>query len=373
MIKLEDVSKNWENFSLKNIDLEIKNNEYFVILGPTGAGKTLLLETIAGFHYPDSGKIIINNKDVTFFPPEKRNTGFVYQDFMLFNHKTIFENIAYGLRIRREKNIKKQVEKMAGLVNVRHLLSRYPKTLSGGEKQRVAIARSLIIEPEVLLMDEPLSALDALTQKNLSGELKRIHSETGVTTIHVTHDQEEALILGDRIGIMDKGNFVQTGTPDEVFRKPETEFVANFVGAENLFHGTAETKENITEIKIKNVVLYSTSTNLRKEICVEQEFKNSCESTNLRNSCENKKSGKVNVSVRPEDIIISREKMKTSARNILYGKVVEIKDKGAIIQLKVECDLPFVAVITRQSFLDLNINIGSKIYLYFKAGNVHLF
>lgn len=345
MIKLENISKNWENFSLKNINLEIKNNEYFVILGPTGAGKTLLLETTAGFHYPDSGKIIINNKDITFFPPEKRNTGFVYQDFMLFNHKTVFENIAYGLRIRREKNIKKQVEKMAELVNVKHLLSRYPKTLSGGEKQRVAIARALIIEPEVLLMDEPLSALDALTQKDLREELKRIHSETGATTIHVTHDQEEALILGDRIGIMDKGKIVQAGTPEEIFRKPETEFVANFVGVENIFTGTAETKENITEIKIKSIILYST----------------------------HKKSGKVNLSVRPEDIIISKEKMKSSARNVLSGNVVEIKDRGAIIQLIVDCGLSFTAVITRQSFLDLNINIGSKVYLYFKAGNVHLF
>ncbi|PIV70012.1 MAG: ABC transporter [Euryarchaeota archaeon CG01_land_8_20_14_3_00_38_12] len=364
MIKLENISKNWENFSLKNINLEIKNNEYFVILGPTGAGKTLLLETIAGFHYPDSGKIIINNKDITFFPPEKRNTGFVYQDFMLFNHKTVFENIAYGLRIRGIKNVEEQVEKMADLVNVKHLLSRYPSTLSGGEKQRTAIARALIIKPSILLMDEPLSALDALTQKKLRDELKKIHSETKVTTIHVTHDQEEALVLGDRIGIVDKGKIVQTGTPEEIFRKPTSEFVANFVGAENIFTGTAETKENITEIKIKNVVLYSTSTNLRKQICREQESKD---------SCENKKSGKVNVSVRPEDIIISKERMKSSARNVLFGNVVEIKDKGAIIQLIVDCGLPFTAVITRQSFLDLNINIGASVYLYFKAGNVHLF
>ncbi len=345
MIKLESVSKKWKNFSVKNINLEIKNGEYFVILGPTGAGKTLLLETIAGFYYPDNGKIIIDKKDITFFAPEHRNIGFVYQDFMLFNHKNVFENIAYGLRVRGIKNVEKKVEEMAQIVNVKHLLHRYPKTLSGGEKQKVAIARALIIKPELLLMDEPLSALDALTQKRLRDELKKIHSETKVTTIHVTHDQEEALVLGDRVGIMDKGKIVQTGTPEEIFRKPETAFVANFVGAENIFTGTAETRENITEIKIKNVVLYSTV----------------------------RKSGKVNVSVRPEDIIISKEKMKSSARNVLSGNIVEIKDKGAIIQLKVECDLPFVVVITRQSFLDLNINIGSGIYLYFKAGNVHLF
>jgi molybdate/tungstate transport system ATP-binding protein len=347
MIKLENVSKKWGNFSIQNVNFKIKNNEYFVVLGPTGAGKTLLLETIAGFHYPDTGKIMMNNQNVTFFPPEKRNIGFVYQDFMLFPHKTIFENIAYGLRIKKVKvkDVETEVEKMAELVNVKNILHRYPKTLSGGEKQRTAIARALIIKPKILLMDEPLSALDALTQKNLRDELKKIHKETGVTTVHVTHDQEEALILGDRIGIMDKGKIVQIGTPEQIFRKPLTEFVANFVGVENIFTGTAEIKENITEIKIKNVVLYSTV----------------------------RKSGKVNISVRPEDIIISKEKMKTSARNILYGNVVEIKDKGAIIQLKIDCGLPFVAVITRQSFLDLNINIGSKIYLYFKAGNVHLF
>ena len=345
MIKLEDVSKNWKNFSVKNINLEIKNGEYFVILGPTGAGKTLLLETIAGFHYPDTGRILIDDKDVSFLPPEKRKVGFVYQEFMLFPHKTVFENIAFGLKIRGEKNIKNQVEGMADLVDVKNILHRYQKTLSGGEKQRVAVARALIIKPKLLLMDEPLSALDALTQKKLRDELKRIHSETGATTIHVTHDQEEALVLGDMIGIMDKGKIVQAGTPEEIFRKPETEFVANFVGAENIFTGAAEIKKDITEIKIKNVVLYST----------------------------HKKSGKVNISMRPEDIIISKEKMESSARNVLYGKVVEIEDKGAIIQLKVECGLPFVVVITRQSFLDLNINIGASVYLYFKAGNVHLF
>ena len=345
MIKLENVSKNWKDFSIINMNLEIKKGEYFVILGPTGAGKTLLLETIAGFYYPDNGKIMIDNNNITFLSPEKRNIGFVYQEYMLFPHYTVFENIAYGLRIRGIKNVEEQVEKMADLVNIKHLLYRYPKTLSGGEKQRIAIARALIIKPSILLMDEPLSALDALTQKNLRDELKRIHSETGVTTIHVTHDQEEALILGDRIGIMDKGKIVQTGTPEKIFRKPSTEFVANFVGVENLFTGKAEIKKGITEIKIKNVVLYSIV----------------------------RKSGKVNVSVRPEDIIISKEKMKSSARNVLSGNVVEVKDKGAIIQLKIDCGLPFVAVITRQSFLDLSINIGSKIYLYFKAGNVHLF
>jgi len=345
MIKLENVSKNWKNFSVENINLEIKKGEYFVILGPTGAGKTLLLETIAGFHYPDTGRIIIDDKDVSFLPPEKRKVGFVYQEFMLFPHKTVFENIAFGLKIRGEKNIKNQVEGMADLVDVKNILHRHQKTLSGGEKQRVSIARALIIKPSILLLDEPLSALDALTQKKLRDELKKLHSETGVTTIHVTHDQEEALILGNRIGIMDKGKIVQTGTPEEIFRKPASEFVANFVGAENIFTGTAETKESITEIKIKNVVLYSTV----------------------------RKSGKVNVSVRPEDIIISKERMKSSARNVLSGNIIEIKNKGAIIQLIVDCGLPFAAVITRQSFLDLNINIGSSVYLYFKAGNVHLF
>ncbi|HEC88818.1 MAG TPA: ABC transporter ATP-binding protein [Thermoplasmata archaeon] len=345
MIRIRNLCKEWKEFSLNDINLEIKKGEYFIILGPTGAGKTLLLETIAGFHYPDSGKIYIDDKDVSFLPPEKRKVGFVYQEFMLFPHKNVFENIAFGLKIRGEKNIREQVEEMAKLVGIKNILYRYPKKLSGGEKQRVSIARALIIKPKILLMDEPLSALDVFTQKKLRNELKRIHNETGVTILHVTHDQEEALVLGDRIGIMNNGEIIQVGTPEEVFRKPRTEFVANFVGVENLFSGNAEIKKNITEIKIDNVVLHSTV----------------------------KKSGRVNVSTRPEDIIVSKEKMRSSARNVLSGKITGIEDRGAIIKLNVECGISLVVIITRESFFDLKLKIGSKIYLYFKAGNVHLF
>jgi len=345
MIRIMNLCRNWRGFSLKDINLEIKKGEYFIILGPTGAGKTLLLETIAGFHLPDSGSIYIDDRDVTFLPPEKRKIGFVYQDFMLFPHKNVFENIAFGLKIKGEKNIEKQVKKIAELLGVENLLHRYPKTLSGGEKQRVSIARALIIKPKILLMDEPLSALDAVTQKKVREELRRIHNETGITTLHVTHNHEEALILGEKIGIMNKGEIIQVGTPQEVFRKPKTEFIANFVGVENLFSGTAENKGDITEIRIDDLILYSTA----------------------------KKKGRVKVSIRPEDIIISKEKMRSSARNVFPGKITDIEDRGAITKFSIECGVPFVVVITRESFFDLKLNIGSEVYLYFKAGNVHLF
>lgn len=345
MIRIRNLYKEWKGFSLKDINMEIKKGEYFIILGPTGSGKTLLLETIAGFHFPDSGRIYINDKDVSFLPPEKRKAGFVYQDFMLFPHKNVLENIAFGLKIRGEKNIREQVEEMAELLGVENILYRYPKTLSGGEKQRVSIARALIIKPEILLMDEPLSSLDAVTQKKLRDELKRIHNETGITILYVTHNHEEALILGEKIGIMNKGEIIQVGTPQEIFRKPKTEFIANFVGVENLFLGTAEIKKDITEIKIDDIVLYSTV----------------------------KKTGRVNVSIRPEEIIISKEKMRSSARNVISGKITGIEDRGAIIKLNIECGISFVVIITRESFFDLKLKIGSKIYLYFKAGNVHLF
>lgn len=347
MIKLENVSKNWKDFKIQNINLEIWEKEYFVLLGPTGAGKTLLLELIAGFHIPKEGDILINGINVKFLPSEKRNIGFVYQNYMLFPHKNVFENISYGLKLRKfdKFEIEKKVKEIAEILKIEHLLGRDVRKLSGGEQQRVALARALIIKPRLLLLDEPLSSLDPITQKEIRKELKRIHREMEITTIHVTHNQQEALFLADRIGVINKGRILQVGTPEEIFRKPTSEFMANFVGVENLLKGNAKIKNDLTIINVDGINLVST----------------------------NKIEGNVHLTIRPEDIIISREKIKSSARNSLKGNVIEIADMGGIIRVCVDVGFPLVVFVTRQSFIDLEINIGSAIWLSFKAQSVHVF
>ena len=247
-----------EEFRLCDINLEIAAGEYFVVLGPTGAGKTVLLETIAGLHRPRRGRILLAGEDITHAPPERRGIGFVYQDYALFPHLSVAGNIAFGLRLRGmgRGEIEKRVAAIGRLLGIEHLLHRMPGTLSGGEAQRVALARALVIEPRLLLLDEPLSALDPETREGLQRELGRIHRELGTTTIHVTHDFEEAVALGDRIAVLREdrldeglreGRIVQVGRPEEIFRRPASEFVARFVGVRNIFRGQALSLIHISE------------------------------------------------------------------------------------------------------------------------------
>ncbi|MDY6854205.1 MAG: ABC transporter ATP-binding protein [Thermodesulfobacteriota bacterium] len=217
---------------LKNLNLDIKQGEFHVLLGPNGGGKTTTLSIIAGLVSPDSGAVFIGNRDVRNLSPDKRKIGFVFQDHALFPHLTIFENIAFGLRVRKikEEMIRWKVDyclKSLGLSKERDNL---PGRLSGGQKQRVALARALIIEPEVLLMDEPMSNLDAIAKKTMQDELKWVQQNTGVTTVYVTHDQDEAAFLGDGISVLNNGMVHQIGNPSEMFHHSETEFVSRFVG-----------------------------------------------------------------------------------------------------------------------------------------------
>ncbi len=207
MLRLEKVSKAWKNFSLKDISFEVRDMEYFVILGRSGAGKSLLLETIAGIHMPDKGRIFLHGKDVTYLPPEKRNIGYIPQNYALFPHLTVYDNIAYGLKVRGVNDDEKILE-ISEILEIRHLLTRKPNKLSGGEQQRVAIARALAIEPEILLLDEPFSNLDYVLKEKLIEEVKKWREEIGFTAIHVTHDLDEAYRLADRICVMVDGEVV---------------------------------------------------------------------------------------------------------------------------------------------------------------------
>jgi sulfate/thiosulfate transport system ATP-binding protein len=228
-----------------HLNLDIPSGELVALLGPSGSGKTTLLRMIAGLEQPDSGSVLFHGEDATFADVRERQVGFVFQHYALFGHMTIFENIAFGLRVRPratrpgEQVIRKKVMDLLGLVQLDPLAGRYPHQLSGGQRQRVALARALAVEPKVLLLDEPFGALDAKVRKELRRWLRRLHDEMHVTSVFVTHDQEEAMEVADRIVVMNEGRIEQVGPPDEVYDRPATPFVLKFLGDVNLFHGRA--------------------------------------------------------------------------------------------------------------------------------------
>ncbi len=244
------MSRSYGDFkALDDVSIQIKRGEFFSLLGPSGCGKTTLLRIIAGFDYPDSGSVAFDNKDILPFPPEKRQANTVFQTYALFPHLTVYENIAFPLRLRHidKKTVEEKVNEYVRLVQLEEHLYKKPSMLSGGQKQRVAIARALINEPSVLLLDEPLSALDAKLRQNLLVELDLIHDKVGITFIYVTHDQSEALSVSDRIAVMNKGKVLQIGTPYEIYEAPATRFVASFIGETNIFPCTVLSSEPLGE------------------------------------------------------------------------------------------------------------------------------
>ncbi|MCF6148666.1 MAG: ABC transporter ATP-binding protein [Candidatus Kuenenia sp.] len=231
-IRLQDVTKLYKHTAAVNcLNLEIKDGEFLVVLGSSGSGKSTTLNMIAGLEIPTSGDIYFNDNIVNAVPPGKRDIALVFQNYALYPHMKIFDNIAFPLRIRKVKDIGENVENIAGMLGLSALLQKYPKELSGGEKQRVALARALVRNPQVFLMDEPLSNLDARLRISARGELKKLQKQRNITTVYVTHDQTEALTLGDRIVVMDKGCLQQTGTPYEIYNSPQNTFIASFIGS----------------------------------------------------------------------------------------------------------------------------------------------
>ncbi len=241
-LKIENVTKTFGNFTaLDHINFTISKGEFVCLLGPSGCGKTTLLRVIAGLEEPNEGsKIIMGGKEITALPPAKRDFGIVFQSYALFPNMTAFQNVAYGLKNKKysKSAIKEKVEESLTAVNLAHLAKRYPAQLSGGQQQRVALARALAISPGFLLLDEPLSALDAKVRVKLRMEIRSLQEKLGITTIMVTHDQEEALTMGNKIVVMNNGAMEQIGTPQEIYENPASPFVADFIGTVNQFRGT---------------------------------------------------------------------------------------------------------------------------------------
>jgi sulfate transport system ATP-binding protein len=243
-IEVRDVSKNFGSFAaLKGVNLKVETGELIALLGPSGSGKTTLLRIIAGLEFPTQGAILFGDEDIVRRDARSRQVGFVFQHYALFRHMTVFENIAFGLRVRPRETrpskaaIKDRVMELLKLVQLEGLAGRYPSQLSGGQRQRVALARALAVEPKVLLLDEPFGALDARVRQELRTWLRRLHDELHITSVFVTHDQEEALEVSDRVVVMNEGQIEQVGTPDEVYEHPANPFVMNFLGSVNIFHG----------------------------------------------------------------------------------------------------------------------------------------
>ena len=348
LLVLKSLSKSWREFQIKDVNLEVRKGEYFVVMGPTGAGKTLLLQLIAGIHYPDSGKIILDDVDVTYLPPEKRSIGYVPQNYALFPHMFVKDNIGYGLRIRGypKDKVEEETRELSTQLGINHLLKRRVSTLSGGEQQRVALARALIIKPKILLLDEPLSALDPETGEEIREYIKEIRKILKFTAIHVTHDFVEAVDLGDRMAVMFNGEILQVGEPIEIINNPRNELIASFTGAKNLFKGKVIARRGeLAEIDLGGVRIYAAT----------------------------RKLGEVMVAIRPENIIILLEKARISARNILEGVIEEISEKPPYVSLKVDAGLPFTIYLTRNALEDLNLRVGRRVYLAFKASAISVF
>jgi len=353
-IRIENVTKNFGNFkAVDNVSLTINNGELFSFLGPSGCGKTTILRMIAGFEMPTEGRIFIENQDITELPPYKRQVNTIFQNYSLFPHMSIFENVAFGLRIKKvpENEIKKQVHEMLNIVQMFEHKDKYPNEISGGQKQRIAIGRALINKPKVLLLDEPVAALDLKLRQRMIIELMNIHDLVGITFIYVTHDQGEAMSVSDRMTIMNKGQIVQTGQPGDIYERPNSIFSAYFIGDTNLISGEVVGIED-------------------EFIEIETELEQDGQKIVLDSSCHLKVEvgEKVTLSLRPEKIAISRKQPNIKSDfNIIKGIVEDILYLGTHTQYIVRVGKHKFRVFNQHKrvyFDDVALDWEEEVYLF---------
>lgn len=338
IVKLENFSKSYgEKEIIKDINLEVYEGEFLTLLGSSGCGKTTILRSISGLDYPTSGKVYIDGEDVTNLEPPKRQVNTIFQNYALFPLMTIEENIAFGLKMKKipKDEIKKRVDDMLELVHLEGYEKRKPKELSGGEQQRVSIVRGLINNPKVLLLDEPLSALDLKLRKKMQIELKQLQKKLGITFIYVTHDQDEALSMSDRIVVLREGKIEQIGSPVEVYENPDSLYVADFLGEANVFNGrivSIEGSKSIVRTHNKDIVIFN------------NDFLEGNE---------------VNIVVRPENIKLTRTERKN---NCFEGKIIEQIYDGAFTKILIKVGKSIVKSLISGN--DKLYKTGEEIYLY---------
>lgn len=338
-IELRRISKTFGSYcALRDVSLKVAGGELLALLGPSGSGKTTLLRVMAGLETPDEAPgaaVLFEGEDITRRAPAERRVGFVFQHYALFRHMTVFDNIAFGLRVRPSElrpgraEIRRRVEELLALIQMEGLAGRYPSELSGGQRQRVALARALAIEPRVLLLDEPFGALDSKVRQNLRRWLRRLHDEIHVTSILVTHDQDEALEVADRVVVMNRARIEQVGTPDEVFHKPASEFVMDFLGHVNLFHGRVVDGRPVLG------------------------------------------SGTARILVRPHELEIRRNETGEPA---MRARVVRIQSAGPAVRVELsgEAGNPITVEMPHGQFRELSIQAGDEVFLSPREARVFL-
>ncbi|MEH7886391.1 ABC transporter ATP-binding protein [Bacillus sp. JJ1609] len=352
-INIENVQKAFGKvIAVDHLNLEIKDGEFFTFLGPSGCGKTTTLRMIAGFYYPTKGVVRFGDKDMTRVPPEKRNTGMVFQNYALFPHMTVFENVAFGLRVRKiaSGELKARVQDVLRKVRLDQYAERQVSQLSGGQQQRVALARALVIEPEILLLDEPLSNLDAKLRDEMRAEILRLQKDYKITTIYVTHDQAEALSMSDRIAVFNFGVCHQVGTPSEIYNEPANDFVASFIGEINLLPVKVDqVDENRVSVSAgeDQFVVHNTPFNFNRE----------------------HRESELALSIRPESIRILGEK--ADRPNVFAGKVEDVQFFGTIINVRV-CVNGLLLEVNVLNHVSANLKPGADVWVELPADQIRL-
>lgn len=346
MLKLVNISKKNPAFSLSHISFDVPKGSYFVLLGKSGVGKSMLLEIIAGITSHDTGQLLFNNKDYSKKTTRERNFVLVYQSLALFPHFTVYQNIRFGMKPHKipRQTHKKTIEDIANFLGITHLLTRYPKRLSGGEAQRVALARALAIKPDILLLDEPLASLDIEMKMSLQKLLKAINNN-GQTIIHVTHDFEEAIALSDRVAVIENGRIVQSGETDEVFKNPRSQFTAKLSGVKNFFKAALKSCHEDKALKTATPEDTEIDIKILTDISAQEGF----------------------IAFQAKDVLLSPNKIETTAINNFEGIVTDIRKTHLGVDVTVDIGIPVIAAISRYSFNELQIKKNKNMWVSFKA------